>query len=202
MAGYELITTASRPRTAVFRGRATAWRARPMTGSRRGPARLRTRRNRWRVLRQICLRTCPRGKGAGLVYVPAAAHVVLIRLAARAGARPGSTRSSPARKTAIPSGRTGTISSTARVRRTSWNAMKSRIHCVLTQWKPVSLRPAGVGPRTDGAAGAGGYPGAGRLKGSSLPGRFPPRRPCACPGGGSGTGRTAGLRHPGPPSRR
>jgi hypothetical protein len=33
----------------------------------------------------------------------------------------------------FPSDRTGTISSTARMRRASWNAMKPRIHCVLTQ---------------------------------------------------------------------
>ena len=33
MAGYELITTAPRPRTAVFRGRGTAWRARPMAAA-------------------------------------------------------------------------------------------------------------------------------------------------------------------------
>jgi hypothetical protein len=31
------------------------------------------------------------------------------------------------------SGHTGTISTTVRVRRTSWNAMKPRIQCVLTQ---------------------------------------------------------------------
>ena len=29
---------------------------------------------------------------------------------------------------------TGTISITVRVRRASWNAMKPRIQCVLTQW--------------------------------------------------------------------
>ena len=37
---------------------------------------------------------------------------------------------------------------------------------------------------------------------SSRPGRPPPLRPCACPGGGSGSGRAAGRRHRGPPSRR
>ena len=74
------------------------------------------------------------GHGAGLVYVLAAVRVVLIRLPARAGTRPGSTRGQHMQP--FPSDRTGTISSTARVRRTSWNAMKSRIHCVLTQWKP------------------------------------------------------------------
>ena len=46
---------------------ATAWRARPMTGRRRDPPRLRRRRNRWRVHRRICLGTCLTGKDAGLV---------------------------------------------------------------------------------------------------------------------------------------
>ncbi len=41
----------------------------------------------------------------------------------------------------------------------------------------------------------------GKAASTSFPGRSPPRRPCACHGGGSGTGRTAGLRHAGPPSR-
>jgi hypothetical protein len=41
---------------------ATAWRARPMTGSRRGPPRLRRRRNRWRVRRRICLVACLTGR--------------------------------------------------------------------------------------------------------------------------------------------
>jgi len=34
------------------------------------------------------------------------------------------------------SGHTGTTSITVRVRQASWNAMKPRIQCVLTQWIP------------------------------------------------------------------
>ena len=54
------------------------------------------------------------------------------------------------------SSHTGTASSTIRVRRARWNAMKPRIQCVLTQWKPRfiasgwRLRPAGVRQQTDG----------------------------------------------------
>jgi hypothetical protein len=53
----------------------------------------------------------------------------------RAGNSPGTTgqqRTARVSHAAITSGRTGTISSTAGVRRTSRNAMKPRIHCVLT----------------------------------------------------------------------
>ena len=53
-AGYELITTAPRLRTAVFRGQGNRLGARPMAGSRRDPHRLRRRRNRWRVHQRIC----------------------------------------------------------------------------------------------------------------------------------------------------
>jgi hypothetical protein len=42
------------------------------------------------------------------------------------------------------SGHTGTISLMIRVRRASWNAMKPRIQCVLTQWIPGFSAPAGV----------------------------------------------------------
>jgi hypothetical protein len=54
----------------------------------------------------------------------------------RADNSPGTTgeqRTARVSHAAIPpSGRTGTISITAWVRRASWNAMKPRIHCVLT----------------------------------------------------------------------
>ena len=55
-AGYELITTAPRPRTAVFRNRGN--RLGGTTDGRqppRDPHRLRRRRNRWRVHQRICL---------------------------------------------------------------------------------------------------------------------------------------------------
>jgi hypothetical protein len=42
-------------------------------------------------------------------------------------------------------GHTGTISITIRARRASWNAMKPRIQCVLTQWKPGFIA-SGNGP--------------------------------------------------------
>jgi len=42
-------------------------------------------------------------------------------------------------------GHTGTISITIRMRRASWNAMKPRIQCVLTQWKPGFIA-SGSGP--------------------------------------------------------
>ena len=83
--GYELITTAPRPPTGAFRGRGNR-----LAGSRRDPPRLRRRRNRWRVRQRICLGTCPTGKNAELLHVPAAVHVVRIGLPARAGTRPDS----------------------------------------------------------------------------------------------------------------
>lgn len=89
-AGYELITTEPRPRTAVFRGRGNRQAGTTDGGSRRDPPQLRRRRNRWRVRQRICLGTCPTGKGAELVHVPAAVHVARIGLPARAGTRPDS----------------------------------------------------------------------------------------------------------------
>ena len=97
MAGYELITTAPRPRTAVFRGRGNRQAGTTDGGSRRDPPQLRRRRNRWRVRQRICLGTCPTGKGAELVHVPAAVHVVRIGLPARAGTRPDSIDQATAR---------------------------------------------------------------------------------------------------------
>jgi hypothetical protein len=43
------------------------------------------------------------------------------------------------------SGHARTISLMVRMRRTSWNVMKPRIQCVLTQWIP-SFMPSGRGP--------------------------------------------------------
>jgi hypothetical protein len=43
------------------------------------------------------------------------------------------------------SGHTGTISIAIRVRPASWDVMKPRIQCVLTQWKPGFIA---VGQRT------------------------------------------------------
>jgi hypothetical protein len=43
------------------------------------------------------------------------------------------------------SGHVATISITVWVRRASWNAMKPRIQCVLTQWKPGFIG-SGSGP--------------------------------------------------------
>jgi len=67
------------------------------------PSRLRRRRNRWRVRRRICLGTCLTGKGAGLVYVPAAGRVVRIELRARDGNQAGLNQVQPGEKMAIPS---------------------------------------------------------------------------------------------------
>ena len=61
---------------------------------------------------------------------------------------------------------------------------------------------------TPGVSGGGHAPCRSRVRGGHapcrprFPGRPRPRRPCACPGGGSGSGRTAGLPNPGRPSRR
>ena len=93
MAGYELITTAPCPRTAVFRGRDNRLAGTTDDGKPPRPARLRRRRNRWRVRRRISLGTCLAGKGARLVHVPAAVRVVQIGLPERAGTRSGSIRS-------------------------------------------------------------------------------------------------------------
>jgi hypothetical protein len=71
------------------------------------------------------------GHGAGLVYVLAAVRVVL--KGCQHGQEPDRARLGVSTMQPFPSDRTGTISSTARMRGTSWNAMKPRIHCVLTQ---------------------------------------------------------------------
>jgi hypothetical protein len=91
MAGYELITTASRERSSSAVG-ATAWRARLMTGPppRPGPI-THTAKPVARSPTDLA-RDLSYGHGIGLVYVLAAVRVVLIRLPARAGTRPGSTR--------------------------------------------------------------------------------------------------------------
>ena len=234
-----------------------------MAASRRDPPRLRRRRNRWRVRQRICLGTCPTGKGAELVHVPAAVHVVRIGLPARVGTRPDSIDHATARYDAGALARflvhvscQQALAATATFPRSAASAFKRHECCIVqlqlnaglanrrrpgatsqenrtqdtltpsaprsgctgpagTPWNPGSsafkrretpdpVRPAGVwlaGIRLASGWLAGGlavWP----LTRSSRPGRSPPRRPYACPGGGSGTGRTAGLRHPGPPSRR
>ena len=69
-AGYELITTAPRLRTAVFRGQGNRLGARPMAGSRRDPHRLRRRRNRWRVHQRICLEPVLRARAQNSSMFP------------------------------------------------------------------------------------------------------------------------------------
>ena len=69
-AGYELITTAPRLRTAVFRGQGNRLGARPMAGSRRDPHRLRRRRNRWRVHQRICLKPVLRARAQNPSMLP------------------------------------------------------------------------------------------------------------------------------------
>jgi hypothetical protein len=93
-----------RPSSAVG---ATAWRAQPTTGSRHEPSRLRRRRNRWRVRRRV--------------------QVAGGRYRSTNGPGPGASCREPGL------GSRDTISSTVRVRRTSWNVMKPLIQCVLTQ---------------------------------------------------------------------
>ena len=64
------------------------------------------------------------------------------------------------------SGHTGTISIMVRMRRTTWNAMKPRIQCVLTQSNPGSTASGAGAPglpergacRGEGPAGARGLP--------------------------------------------
>jgi hypothetical protein len=53
-------------------------------------------------------------------------------------------RGRAARSRKPDSGHTGTISITIRVRRVSMNAMKPRIQCVLTQWKPGFIASGSV----------------------------------------------------------
>jgi hypothetical protein len=53
------------------------------------------------------------------------------------------------------SGHAGTISTTVEVRRTSRNAMKPRIQCVLTQWKPGFIASGNAAGEADAAGGAG-----------------------------------------------
>jgi hypothetical protein len=99
-AGYELITTAPCPANGRLpRSGQPPGGTTDDGGSRRDPARLRTRRNRWRVRRRICLRTCLTGKDAELVHVPA----VRFGLPARAGPRIELDQAQPSEETAIPS---------------------------------------------------------------------------------------------------
>jgi hypothetical protein len=214
MAEHELITTAPCPRTAVFRGRAVVLASTTDDGQPPLPPRLRRRRNRWHARRRICLGTCHTGKGAKLVhpgcrqparrYCMNAAWVWLLGSDCRPGsAGPGSGGSPRTPPTAPVPGRRqgdpGPGRPSGRVTPATPDAAPAR----------VALRGAG------GAIGVGGPPvaGAGANCGrcrrwpwlvtrASRPRRSGPRRPCACPGEGSGTGRAAGLRRPGLPSRR
>jgi hypothetical protein len=58
-------------------------------------------------------------------------------------------RGRAARSRKPDSGHTGTISITIQVRRVGWNAMKPRIHCVLTHWNPGSTASGRRRQRTD-----------------------------------------------------
>ena len=64
-------------------------------------------------------------------------------LQVNAGQLTGRDRAAPSRKP--DSGHVGTVSTTARVRQTSRNAMKPRIQCVLAHWKS-GFRASGSGP--------------------------------------------------------
>jgi len=93
MAGYELVTTAPDPGTAVFRSRGDRLASPTHEGSRHGPPRLRRRRNRWRVRRRV--------------------HVAGVRYRRTSGPGPGGSFPEP------DSGHADTIGSTVRVRRAS-----------------------------------------------------------------------------------
>jgi hypothetical protein len=202
MAGYELITTASCPRTAVFRGRGNHLAGTTDDGQPPRPAPItQTAKPAARSPTDLPKDLLSYGQGCRTHPCPGRCPRRPELLPARAGTRPGSIRTSPARKRRSHPNCAGCTTS----RPAGSAAMPPQ-----SPGRRPSLAE-GTTPRDDWSAGgatgegpgvlaAGANPG--RLRGSSLPGRPLPRRPCACPGGGSGTGRTAGLRHPGPPFRR
>jgi len=86
-AGYELITTALRPRTAAFRGRGNRLWSTTDGGQPPRPAPITQTAKPVACSPTDLPRTCPTGKGAELVHAPAAAHVVRFGLPAGAGTR-------------------------------------------------------------------------------------------------------------------
>lgn len=103
IAGYELITTAPCPRTSVFRGRGNRLAGTTDDGQPPRPAPITQTAKPVARSPTDLPSGLSYGQGTGLVHVRAAVRVVRIGPPARAGTRPGSIRSSPARKTAIPS---------------------------------------------------------------------------------------------------
>jgi hypothetical protein len=184
-----------------------------MAGSRREPHRLRRRRNRWRVHQRICLGPALRARAQSSSMPPPLP--TSSGSDGQQGQEPDRTRSIMRRRDAMPTlacflvhvscqqapAATDTFSA-VRSQHVHDPARSDAVNPRFQHVRPASgWRPAGR--RRAGRHPAGVWPaGVWLLKGSSRPGRPPPRRPCACPGGGSGTGRAAGLRHPGPPSRR